>query len=100
MPFTKVFGMSAYVIVEASVRDKDSLDGYAAQSGPILREVWREDARFGPFETLFGEPAFDNGMIFHFETKDAALAWYNSPAYQALLSLRNVGIDCRFRLIG
>ncbi|MGY3591359.1 uncharacterized protein (DUF1330 family) [Bradyrhizobium sp. USDA 4341] len=32
--------------------------------------------------------------------KDSALAWYNSPAYQALLDFRDAALDCRFRLIG
>jgi uncharacterized protein (DUF1330 family) len=39
---------------------------------------------FGPWESLFGERAYDNGMIVRFPDKDTALAWYNSPAYQAL----------------
>jgi uncharacterized protein (DUF1330 family) len=31
---------------------------------------------------------------------DTALAWYNSPTYQALLDIRNAALDCRFRLVG
>ena len=92
--------MSAYVIVEASVRDKDSLDCYAAQAEPILREFGGEMLAFGSFQTLFGGPAFDNGMILHFKNRGAALAWYNSPAYQSLLSLRDAGLACRFRVVG
>ena len=31
--------------------------------------------------------------------KDAALAWYNSPTYQALIDMRNAALDCRVRLV-
>ncbi len=39
-------------------------------------------------------------MIIRFQDKDTALAWYNSPDYQALLDLRDATLDCRFRLVG
>lgn len=39
-------------------------------------------------------------MIVTFPDKDTALAWYKSPAYQALLGVRDEGLDSRFRLIG
>jgi uncharacterized protein (DUF1330 family) len=49
---------------------------------------------------LYGEAAYHNGMIVRFPDKDTALAWYNAPAYQALLEIRNAALDCRFRLVG
>lgn len=49
---------------------------------------------------LAGEPGRDMGMVIRFEDKDAALAWYNSPDYQALQDIRDVALDCRFRLVG
>jgi uncharacterized protein (DUF1330 family) len=39
-------------------------------------------------------------MIIRFPDKDTALAWYNSPAYQALLDIRDAALDSRFRLVG
>jgi uncharacterized protein (DUF1330 family) len=80
--------MSAYLVIEATVRDREALDRYASQAIP------------GPWEALFGERAYDNGMIVRFPDKDTALAWYNSPAYQALLDIRAAAFDCRFRLVG
>jgi antibiotic biosynthesis monooxygenase (ABM) superfamily enzyme len=41
-----------------------------------------------------------NGMIVRFADKDTALAWYNSPTYQALLDIRSAALDCRIRLVG
>jgi uncharacterized protein (DUF1330 family) len=92
--------MSAYVIIEASVLDEESRDRYVAQAGPILRGAGGENLVFGSLQTLFGKPAFDNGSILHFQNRNAALAWYHSPAYQAILDLRDAGLACRFRLIG
>jgi hypothetical protein len=38
--------MSAYVIVEASVRDKAARERYSSQVGPILRKFdWRNSCR-------------------------------------------------------
>jgi uncharacterized protein (DUF1330 family) len=49
---------------------------------------------------LFGERNYSNGSIIRFENRDAALGFYNSPEYQALLVDRAMGIDCRFSLLG
>jgi uncharacterized protein (DUF1330 family) len=91
--------MTAYVIVEATVRDEASRDRYGSQVGPILREFGGEILAFGPWQMLFGEPAFKNGMIIRFPDRETALAWHQSPAYQALLDLRAAALDCRLRLV-
>jgi len=49
---------------------------------------------------LFGEPAFNNGMIIQFTDREHALAWYHSPAYQELLGIRTAALNSRFRLVG
>ena len=91
--------MSAYLVIEATVRDREALDRYASQAIPMSRQFGGE-AIVAPWELLFGEPAYENGMIVRFPDKDTALAWYNSPAYQALLDIRAAAFDCRFRLVG
>jgi len=91
--------MSAYVIVEATVLDEESRCRYGSQVEPILREFSGEVIAFGPWQVLFGEPAFDNGMIIRFPDNQTALAWYKSPAYQSLLEIRAAALDCRFRLV-
>jgi uncharacterized protein (DUF1330 family) len=91
--------MSAYLVIEATVRDR-ALDRYASQAIPMIRQFRGEVIVLAPSELLFGEPAYDNGMIVRFPDNDTALAWYNSPAYQALLDIRAAAFDCRFRLVG
>jgi len=92
--------MSAYVVVEATVRDKEARDRYGSQASAVLKQFGAEVVTFGPWGLLCGEPGHDMGMIIRFQDKDTALAWYNSPAYQALLDVRDTALDCRFRLVG
>jgi NAD(P)-dependent dehydrogenase (short-subunit alcohol dehydrogenase family) len=49
--------MSAYVIVEATVRDTEARERYSSQVGPILRKFGGEVLAAGPWLSLFGEPA-------------------------------------------
>jgi uncharacterized protein (DUF1330 family) len=92
--------MSAYVVIEATVRDKEARDRYAVKATPLIRQFSGEVLVLGPWELLSGEAAYHNGMIIRFSDKDTALAWYNSPAYQALLDMRDAGLDSRFRVVG
>jgi uncharacterized protein (DUF1330 family) len=92
--------MSAYLVIEATVRDREALDRYASQAIPMIRQFRGEVIVLAPWELLFGEPAYDNGMIVRFPDNDTALVWYKSPAYQALLDIRAAAFDCRFRLVG
>lgn len=92
--------MSAYIVIEGTVRDKQALARYGAQATPTFKEFGGEILAFGSWEVIFGETAFDNGMIVRFADRETALAWYHSPAYQALHAIRDVALDCRFRLVG
>jgi uncharacterized protein (DUF1330 family) len=92
--------MSAYLVVEATPRDKEALGRYGPQAIALIKEFGGEVLAFGPWELIFGEGAYHNGMIVRFPDKETSLAWYNSPAYQALLDVRGAALDCRFRLVG
>ena len=92
--------MSAYIVVEGTVRDKEALGRYGPQAIASIKQSGGEVLAFGPWELIFGEGGYHNGMIIRFADKDTALAWYNSPAYQALLDIRTAALDCRFRLVG
>jgi uncharacterized protein (DUF1330 family) len=49
--------MSAYLVIEATVRDREALDRYASQAIPLIRQFGGEVIVFGPWESLFGERA-------------------------------------------
>jgi len=97
---TEDTAMSAYVVVEATVRNLEARDRYSSQASAVLKQFGAEVVAFGAWQLLCGDPGHDMGMIIRFQDKDAALAWYKSPAYQALLDIRNAALDCRFRLVG
>jgi uncharacterized protein (DUF1330 family) len=92
--------MSAYVIVEATIRDNAARERYGSQVEPTLRKFDGEVLAVGPWQARFGEPAFENGMVVRFPDKATAFAWYHSADYQALLELRDAALDCRFRVVG
>ena len=66
--------MSAYIVIEGTVRDKQALARYGAQATPTFKEFGGEILAFGSWEVIFGETAFDNGMIVRFADRETALA--------------------------
>jgi uncharacterized protein (DUF1330 family) len=96
----KQVNLRAYIVIEGTVRDKEALGLYGSQATPLIKQFGGEVLAFGPWDLTLGEGAYHNGMIVRFPDKDTASAWYNSPAYQALLGIRNAALDCRFRPVG
>lgn len=92
--------MSAYIIVELTVREAEAKNRYSAAAAPILASFGGEIIAGGPLAALFGDQPFTHGAIIRFEDRDSARHFYDSPAYQALLEERALGIDCRFILLG
>ena len=91
--------MSAYVVIESAVKDEEAMRRYAAAAGPTLQKAGAEFLARGPWHVLSGEPYLTGGGIVRFADRAAALAWYHSPGYQAILDLRVQAMDSRFRLL-
>jgi uncharacterized protein (DUF1330 family) len=81
--------MSAYVVVQENVRDEKMFDAYRKE---VLATVTAHGGRFivrgGAFTVLEGEWPMPRLVILEFPTREAAEAWYRSPAYQKILPLR------------
>jgi uncharacterized protein (DUF1330 family) len=92
--------MTAYIIVELTLRDAKALDRYREEVGPVLKQFGGELLAVSSWHVFHGAPAYDLGTIISFPDKDAALARYSSPSYQALHPVREKAFDSRFRLIG
>jgi uncharacterized protein (DUF1330 family) len=81
--------MTTYLIVNATVTDADGLMAYQKAVGPSLTGrnvkvlVSTNDAT--PLE---GEPG-ERAVILEFPTREEALDWYHSEAYQAVIGLRH-----------
>lgn len=86
--------MSVYFIVNSTITDPGGLDEYVAAAGTTLAghdmalRVVTNDA-----ETVEGQPAGSRVVIIEFPDRDAFRAWYDSPAYQAIIGMRLASTD-------
>jgi uncharacterized protein (DUF1330 family) len=92
--------MSAYVIVEFTVKDPDVYrEKYSAIAGRTAKEHGAEVLAAGNCEILHGDPMLSSGAIVRFPDHESAVRWYNSPEYQQLIEVRSVAMDARFSLL-
>lgn len=92
--------MSAYIIVDLTVKDAEKLSEYSAAAAPTVEKFKGQFLTKGKIESLHGGSAFQNKALIQFPDKESALNWYASPEYQQLIELRNDGMDCQFHLVG
>ncbi|MFZ1992840.1 MAG: DUF1330 domain-containing protein [Solirubrobacteraceae bacterium] len=92
--------MSAYVIVEFTVKDPEMYrDDYAPIAGKTAKEHGGEVIAAGNWEVLHGDGALTSGALVRFTDRETALGWYNSPEYQQLIDVRGMAMDARFSLL-
>ena len=92
--------MSAYVIVEFTVKDPETYkEKYAPIAGQTAKEHGGEPLAGGNWEVLHGDGSLTSGALVRFTDREKALGWYNSPEYQQLIDLRSVAMDARFSLL-
>ena len=81
--------MAAYVINEIVVRDPERFQTYADQVPAILAAHGGEYViRGGAPERVDGAEPPHKLVVLRFESREAARAWRNSPAYLAILPIR------------
>lgn len=75
--------MAAYIVfMRERMRDTTEFGKYMDAVPPTLAgHPVRPLALYGAIQTLEGAP-LEGAVIAEFPTMEAALAWYNSPAYQ------------------
>ena len=92
--------MSAYLIVEFTVKDPDLYrDKYAANAGRTAQEYGAEALANSNWELLHGDDSLTSGALMRFPDRESAINWYNSPEYQQLIDLRGVAMDARFSVL-
>ncbi len=70
--------------------EADAYQSYAGTAGPLLKEAGgRPRARMKVLEHLVGDPAPKTVMMMEFDSADAIRDVLASPAYQALVPLRD-----------
>jgi uncharacterized protein (DUF1330 family) len=88
--------MAAYIVfMRDRMRDKAEFGKYMEAVPPTLEgHPVRPLALYGAIQTLEG-PQIEGAVIAEFPTMEAALAWYNSPAYQQAIKHRFKAGDYR-----
>jgi uncharacterized protein (DUF1330 family) len=94
--------MPAYLIVTATISDREAfLAGYAPQAAALLEQFGGKYRMRAPGAQLL-EGAFGDGgsvVISEWADREAALAFWNSPEYQAVRTLREGICECQVVLI-
>ena len=92
--------MSAYVIVEFTVKDPDVYrEKYGPNAGRTAKEYGGEVLANSNWEILHGDASLTSGALMRFPDHETAVRWYNSPEYQQLIDVRSVAMDARFSLL-
>lgn len=81
--------MAAYFIAQYVVNDPKLYREYQAGAGQTLQSAGGEVVAFDvAAETIEGTPPGPHTVIVKFASVEAAKAWYQSPAYQAVVGKR------------
>ena len=91
--------MTAYVVNEIWVSDPDVFQTYVVQVPPTLEPFGgRYLVRSGGSEVIEGEPP-GRLVILEFPDRAAAKAWRSSPAYAAVLPIRDASSTSRVYVV-
>jgi uncharacterized protein (DUF1330 family) len=80
----------AYLIAETEIADRDAFQKYAEKVPETLapfRGSLHYVVRGGKTQALEGQPP-KGIVVIAFDSTEKALAWYNSPAYEAIKPIR------------
>jgi uncharacterized protein (DUF1330 family) len=92
--------MSALIIIDLTPTDKERLSTYSALASATLIAYSGEFIAKGPIEALHGEAPFSTKVVIQFPDRGSAERWYSSEAYQAIISIRDQGMNSQFHLVG
>jgi len=91
--------MKSLIIVDFTPIDQTHLTQYAQLAAQTIESLGGQFIAKGPIETLHGQSTHTMKAVIEFKDKDTARNWYNSEAYQAIIELRNQGMDSQFHLV-
>ena len=91
--------MAAYLIALVKVTNPARFGEYSAAAGPTAVAAGGEIVTRGKIYSLAGDFRADACLVVRFPDVDAARAWYQSPAYQALIPLRDEVMEPNFLLL-
>jgi uncharacterized protein (DUF1330 family) len=80
--------MPAYIVVNATITDQALLDEYVAAAGATLGGHQVKVHVANNEATVLEGEAGERIVVLEFPSRDAAMAWYQSPDYQAIIDKR------------
>ena len=81
--------MSAYFVFHNRVHDAKKNQEYTSLAGETLSAYHAEILIFADHaEVIEGVTPLPRTVLLRFDSREAAMAWYNSPAYQKVRPLR------------
>lgn len=92
--------MPALMIALVTIKDAAKMQQYSAAAGPTIVAAGGVILGRGKrVATLCGEVSPDATLVARFPSADAARGWYDSPAYQALIALRDEAMTASFYVL-
>ena len=83
-----------YVIFTETVRDQPRYDAYLQKAVPtVLQSGGRALAMHTGADVIEGQWPGKLTVVLEFDSVEAARAWYESPAYQAVIGERHASAD-------
>jgi uncharacterized protein (DUF1330 family) len=81
--------MPVYIVAQGRIENRDMLNQYIAKALPTIQSHGGRVVAFDEApEVIEGEIDHPRTVIVEFASREAFRAWYDSPAYQAILPLR------------
>ncbi|MHA2940242.1 DUF1330 domain-containing protein [Vibrio sp. RC27] len=91
--------MTCLVIIDLTPTDKTQLSAYSAQAADTVTAYGGKFIAKGEIEILHGDSEYKNKAVIEFPNQESARNWYHSEAYQALVPLREKGMNSQFHLV-
>ena len=83
-----------YFIITEDIKDEDGMNAYSGRAFPtILQRGGKLIVAERNAEVLEGRWHGNQTIVLEFDSVDAARAWYNSDAYQAVIGQRHAAAD-------
>lgn len=90
--------MSVFIVVQGTIKDKIKFEQYAIASRETIQDHKGCVVARGVAKEIHGHLKHPWGAIIEFPNRVSALSWYQSEAYQSLMSLREEASDSSFAL--
>ena len=90
-----------YFMITEDIKDQDGMNAYSGKALPtILQNGGKLIIVERNAEVLEGTWHGTQTLVVEFESVDAARAWYNSDAYQAVIGERHAAADSNAVIVG